>query len=454
MYCIYCLTQNLLTLIVKNLSRKNESGRAQLLRYIFKYMFKDGKSVELKPREEREPYWRTYPVPGIRLTAADRKHLNQELWDARFMKDLASKYPDNNLQAYLENYVYPGDKRLVNIPINSPFVIRHNMPGNTIKEFVQAFEKNEAGRIHKRVDQTSVHHTIISWSAKDTPNISYTMLRDISREYIRLRGEKNLYVGNLHTDREHLHLHIAMSATTIDGKSSRVSRQEFEQIKVQLQEYSMRHYPEIKHSIVQHGKLKLEREKEAYIKNIRNERNKGKEVLAKVVETTYSKSTSTEHFFSLLKESNYSVYYRNSAPTGIITEDGYKYRFSRLNVDLEHLHQLSLVQAKEAEHLKDLKELRVSTQHERELLTTTNKENETAVDALSLEDQKELEELRDIRDERDTDYERNLDDFEWDISNELDTRGYAEIEDEGSEDPENDTGSFEDNLNDTNENLD
>ena len=346
-------------MIIKNLSRKNADGSGQLVKYIFKYIFRD-QGVKTKKNFDRPLY-----IPkSVRVSQKDLKFLHAEQIDKNLLDDFKKKYPYYDYKSYIQNYLMSKgtreDKEINNtVPGQvAPFVIKYNMKGaNTINGFIRQFEKVEKGRIHKRADQTSVHHTIISWSNMDSHLINEKMLRDMSKEYIRLMGVENVYAGTVHTDKSHIHLHIAMSGTTIDGKSSRISKKEFEDVKIKLQEYQIQHYPELVHSLPSHGKAKKEKEKEAVQKIYRTERNSSKESIMKCLETTYPLAKSTQDFVSLLSQNGYAVYERNGVLTGI-EHGGYKYRFSRLGIDLKSLKQLDEKRVKEEVGLKEIHELR------------------------------------------------------------------------------------------------
>ena len=346
-------------MIIKNLSRKNADGSGQLVKYIFKYIFRD-QGIKTKKYFDRPLY-----IPkSVRVTQKELIFLHAEQIDKNLLDDFKKKYPDYDYKAYIQNYLMPKeareDKEINNTVPGQvpPFVIKHNMKGaNSINGFIREFEKIEKGRIHKRADQTSVHHTIISWSNMDSHLITEKMLRDMSKEYIRLMGVEKVYAGTSHTDKSHIHLHIAMAGTSLDGKSSRISKKDFEEVKIKLQEYQIRNYPELVHSLPNHGKAKQEKEKEVVQKIYRTERNSNKESIMKCLETTYPLAKSTEEFVSLLGQNGYVVYQRNGVLTGI-EHGGYKYRFSRLGIDLKSLKQLDERKAKEEVDLKEIHGLR------------------------------------------------------------------------------------------------
>lgn len=435
-------------MIVKNLSRSNAGGGGQLVKYIFRYIFRDQGTPVITKQDLHRPI---YIPKGIKVTAKDIHHLYAERADAELLADLKGKYPSMNIKAYVENYLVPKAQFNENSTQvksgkaqNSPFVIKHNIRGNSINGFIREFEANERGRIHKRKDATVIHHSIISWSNKDSPHITEKMLRDMSREYIKLRGENNLYVGTVHLDREHVHLHVAMGGTTIDGKSSRISKKEFEEVKIKLQEYQLKKYPELSHSLPEHGKANREKEKEALIKNVSNRRLSEKESILKCIETNFFKAETTKHFISLLNENGYNEYFRNGKLTGIQTEK-YKYRFSSLGLKLDSLHEKDVIVKEQDDTLKELRQAR--SKENKELRADVFK-TENSIEpepTLSDTERQALEAIKDIRGSLNTG--RNLD-FEMDLApDDLDS------ERDTKSDQKNDRGNDSDEIDIDDENL-
>jgi hypothetical protein len=192
------------------------------------------------------------------------------------------------------------------------------------------------------------------------------MLRDISREFIRLRGENNLYVGTKHVDREHVHLHIAMSGTQLNGLSSRISRQQFAELKIALDGYQKEKYPELVHSLPRHGRSK-ERAKAITdpVIDRQNGRVSQKENLLKSLEAGYNKSKSVNDLLATLKEQGYEPYYRAGRLTGVRSED-YKFRFTTLGYDQDKIARLDTARLKEEKELAELRDIRERQSRERE----------------------------------------------------------------------------------------
>ncbi len=422
-------------MIIKNLSRKSGSG--QLVRYIFKYIFRGDEVLEKEPVSFED----TLLSLGIQFTAKDIRYLEAEVAEAKLMADFKEKSPDNDYQYYIQNYLLKDRPGIVaeqpkEYQSDQPFVIKHNIRSNSISGYIKEFERNESHRLYRRSDQVSIHHTILSWSNLDKGNVSDAMLKDMAQEYIRLRGENNLYVGTVHKDREHIHLHIAMSGTQLNGRSSRVSKQEFQGIKIQLQEYQKLKYPELANSLPEHGKSNRQKLTRDDLKTVkRNERHTIKNDLLWCLETI--SPTSTEHLLSELQSKGYSPYYRAGRLTGVQHEQGIKFRFSRLPVDMDKLKELDTQRVKENEELSTIRDIRMSKQKG---MTKSRIQPRQQVKPDREDEDRELLELQDLRSMKENDREHAPDsNKDREINNHADDSPERAIDDpQDSPDDEND----------------
>lgn len=214
------------------------------------------------------------------------------------------------------------------------FVLQHNVTGKTIKSWVKQFEQNEANRLYQRSNSVKIYHDILSWSNKDTQNMTLEKMQDMAQKYIELRNENALWVAVPHRDKDHWHVHFAMSGVEIEtGKSSRVSREQFKEIKKELQQYQIEKYPELTHSIVDHEKSKKkepvsEREYQLTKRTKQpSERERTKDILTKL----YKRSNSKEDFYKRIQDNGLKMYERGGKTYGI--EGDRKMRFSTLGFD-------------------------------------------------------------------------------------------------------------------------
>ncbi|MBS1511055.1 MAG: hypothetical protein JST86_09450 [Bacteroidetes bacterium] len=221
-----------------------------------------------------------------------------------------------------------------------PFLIRHNLRSRTSLEgFIREFQENEKYRLVKRKSSVRLYHTIISLSNLDKEQVTDAMLKDIGKEFIRLRGKDSLYLGTRHEENvDHLHLHFIISGTRTNGRSSRISKQKFASIKRQLQQYQQEKYPELTHSLPEHGKKKR-LAKEQLIEQVKKSRQTNKESLLTQLEAIYMQSPSKEAFLQQVQQAGYEVYQRSGRVQGVLA-DNKKFRFSRLGFDDNRLQQL------------------------------------------------------------------------------------------------------------------
>ncbi|MBI4931418.1 MAG: relaxase/mobilization nuclease domain-containing protein [Bacteroidetes bacterium] len=223
------------------------------------------------------------------------------------------------------------------------FVIAHNLRGNSIDEWVKQFQKNEEYRTRKRKDSVMLTHEIISFH-RDEENISLAKMEDMAREYIRQRNPNGIYLAVPHTDKEHYHIHICVSGVEYKtGKAMRMSKEQFQTLKKNIQQYQKDKYPELSKSIVNHekqkGKSKNISDAEYQIKQ-RTGRASMKEELAEKINECLAKAKSMDGFIRILKTENIRPYERGGRFTGVWYENA-KYRFSRLQIDMAKVVELN-----------------------------------------------------------------------------------------------------------------
>ncbi|HNU34798.1 MAG TPA: relaxase/mobilization nuclease domain-containing protein [Bacteroidia bacterium] len=221
------------------------------------------------------------------------------------------------------------------------FVISHNLHGKTIDGWVKQFSLNESFRKIKRSDSTILTHEILSWHTKDAKDITLDKLKTMTNEYIRLRNFNGMFLAIPHFDKNHYHVHICASGLEFrTGKSLRLSRSEFTKLKKDIQLFQEQRFPELSHSVVDHGKLKPERmtDKEFQYK-LRSGRDSKREMLSAILKTCYKKAISRDTFFELLKDCNAIPYSRSGIVKGV-TFEGLKFRFERVGFGERWLERL------------------------------------------------------------------------------------------------------------------
>lgn len=267
------------------------------------------------------------------------------------IKSLSRKSGIKQVLSYLfedENKLKDSEKR--------SFVIRKNVRSKKVERMAKEFEKNEALRVYKRSNSVKVYHTVISFSNKDKNQITEPMLRDISKQFMKLRGNDNLYVGAAHFDHDHVHLHFVVSGTKyLTGEASRQSKSEFQKLKLAMDSYQKEKYPQLVNSLPSHGKAKEGRV--ARISPNSHIRATQKEGLLKCLELAY-KAKSLDGFLSHLKKQGHEPYFRNGRLTGVKYEGDRKFRFQTLGYAKEKISKLEAETENEKKDLDELNEIR------------------------------------------------------------------------------------------------
>jgi hypothetical protein len=339
------------------------------------------------------------------------------------VKNLTRKSGTNQLLRYIFKYISQEEKVGLD---QEQFVIRHNVHGHDINSFITAFKENESKRLYRRIDQTTVHHTILSWSNKDKDHVTPAMLKDIARKYIQIRGENNLYVGTIHNDREHTHLHLAMSGSQISGRSSRISQQEFADLKTTLDAYQREKYPQLTNSLPEHGRAKALKEKGISVDR-QNGRTTQKEQLLQAIGEAHRTANSQETFLDALRTQGYEPYYRGDKLTGIQLDNGRKFRFSSLGYDAEKLKELSCRKSSETKSLDELEQLRAfGKEQERQFIDPDIQLTEDVAIEFGANELDELEFLRHQDEERDLEFETDPLSYGYDDDSDLDAQDIAD----------------------------
>jgi len=257
------------------------------------------------------------------------------------------------------------------------FRIYHNIIGNTKEDAIQAFKENYQHK-KKRKNGISMHHEILSFHKDD--KVTQKAIEDLSQKYIEMRGQNSLVYGAVHTDKNHVHCHLIISANEVgSSKSIRLNNKQFKEVRIQLETYQQKHYPELHRSIVYLGREKQRNQKERdtnsrnqkYVElqkrlekeaNNQNTRKKvsDKEKVFVYLHQAQQRAKSLEEFYKLVEKQGLKVYERKNKKIGI-TLKGRNYRFATV-LGKENWKQYQ----KEAERLKRLEAVR-EQQNQKEL---------------------------------------------------------------------------------------
>jgi hypothetical protein len=252
------------------------------------------------------------------------------------------------------------DKAVVKDKNGKPILIKHNVAGKTLEEIEKEFLENEMNRAYQRAISNKLYHSIISWHRDDTEALTPEKIEAIAREYFRLLNEDALYVGAIHEDKEHLHLHLCISGTeAYTGKAIRISKAEFQEIKEELQRFELEKYPELVNSVVDFSRKSKEgKSHEEQQLEERTGKMSRKEEVKFILSESFKTAVSREDFYAKVKESGLETYDRGGKTTGI--DDTRRMRFSTLGFGEEKLAELD-VSKDRLEELEGIREQEIQT---------------------------------------------------------------------------------------------
>lgn len=205
------------------------------------------------------------------------------------------------------------------------------------------------------------YHTIISLSDKDALHVTPDTLEKITRKYLELRGEIQA-VAIPHFDTDSRHVHILESGSLYrSGKSSGLRKESLTQLKQELEAFVQEQFPELEHSLVQHGQNQPYVQEQEF-RLLQREGKSKKHELTELIQDLFHRAQSQEQFLAELANEGLVHYERRSdgLPTGIFTESGKKYRFSTLGVTEKQIQELKTIQEQSREqklldHLESLR---------------------------------------------------------------------------------------------------
>ena len=127
------------------------------------------------------------------------------------------------------------------------YTLRHNVLGQSLEQITAEFEGNGV-LLRQRKNGVTMYHEIISMTrAKGiSPEAQKEALRAITLDYINARSPRNLVLGRLHDDTDHLHYHLVISANPLGSRERhRLSKAEFRSIQIGIEKKVLENHPEL-----------------------------------------------------------------------------------------------------------------------------------------------------------------------------------------------------------------
>ena len=236
--------------------------------------------------------------------------------------------------------------------VNEKYVYFHNLLAKDRTRILEEFRLAEEGRLYKGNNRVSVFHEVLSYGTHDRQLISEEVLYETAKKYFELRcpNSVGLAAAHLEDDKEY-HLHFALAAVDFEGKSIRIDRESFNQIKIEMQEWHHTRFPFLQHSTIdfKNPSKNLVSDKEFRVK----ERGRSdKELLKEKLEQIFSQSKSRTEWQEKIKSAELETYIRGKNQ-GIIFKDRV-YRLNTLGFTEEKFAELDKIE-KSMEELRSIR---------------------------------------------------------------------------------------------------
>lgn len=251
-----------------------------------------------------------------------------------------------------------------------PVYVKHLLKGNTIESWVKQLQYNESLRQNVRVKNVKMYHEILSLSPKDKEVLTSAILEQIAREYIKERAQNSMVLAVAHEEaQKHTHLHFLISGLEYHtGRSNRISRERFMEIKLHMEAYQKQHFPQIQHSSITHNlpskRLETDKEHQVSKRGVTSQ----KEALKAQLEQLLKESKSKDEFYQKINETGtLKTYIRGDKVYGLTQENGRNIRFKTIGFD-EKIQGLEKVE----ERTSEMKSLRAGKSEQKEMEKETS----------------------------------------------------------------------------------
>lgn len=230
------------------------------------------------------------------------------------------------------------------------YTLKHNLYASKPQKIKEEFEEN-ARFVAKRKNGVYMYHEVLSItkSSSLTDDQQKEILREIAIEYIGNRANNNLAYAVLHDDKkDNLHYHFLISSNEVhDSKKHRLSKQDFDKFKKNLETRVLSKYPELeqKEIINKTSKEKLSN-KGAELKRRTGKTNQRDSVKDRL-KTVFSSSKDKQSFFDNMSNEKLEIYVRGNNIGVIDKETGRKHRLKSLGMMDDFNKVSAIVEGKE-----------------------------------------------------------------------------------------------------------
>ena len=226
---------------------------------------------------------------------------------------------------------------------DNSFNIYHNLYANNSENVKEEFSKN-AEFLKERKNGVFMYHEILSVtkSSKISLDKQKEILMELAQKYLQERAKNNLAYGVLHDDKsDNLHYHFMISSNEASKKiKHRLTKNEFDKIKKNLENYVLNIYPEMEQkAVINKTKDENTSTKEYELKKRTGKQSERDQVKSKLKEV-FEKSKTKQQFFNNLANSGFELYIHGNTIGVKNNETGLNYRLKTLGL-LDEFYEIS-----------------------------------------------------------------------------------------------------------------
>jgi hypothetical protein len=220
---------------------------------------------------------------------------------------------------------------------NDEYCFKHNIYSNKSYYIVKEFQENYRN-LKRRANSNALLHEIISLKHQKNLTIEEQreILKDLAEQYINTRANNNLAYGVIHEQHNQVHCHLMISSNELlNSKNKRLSKNQFREVKAQLEQYAYMKYPKLEQLKQTHKKTKAKTktiDNEIQLKK-RTGKKSDKEIIKEILQAIFSKSKTSQDFLSRLRNEKIQIYQRGKTFGFLDEKTNKKYRLKTLELE-------------------------------------------------------------------------------------------------------------------------
>lgn len=219
-------------------------------------------------------------------------------------------------------------------------------------DILDEYEANYKYIQNNKKARNTYYHEVLSLPTNNmTVDEQEKALYDLSDKYISMRADGNLVLGSLHSDTDHLHMHLMISSNQyMNHKMTRHSKKNFSAIQRDVESYKNKLYPQLKteHYQKHHKSRNKQKRVEQEINHKRKKLTKKQKVLNDL-KLVLNIATTKQELFHKLKEKKYTLYRRGKhyGVRDILNKKNYRLNTLEKDFSLKFIEKVNQIEQKQ-----------------------------------------------------------------------------------------------------------